>query len=786
MKKKLLFIATTLFVAMLSNPSTSKIKPSEAIKRAAAPEGTIVTYQGFNNDGTQSKSIVSGDTKDIIDGNDETSCRFYRPANGDYIQLEFPQEIEIKDVRIQYAINNDSEWIRGAYLKYSKNGEDFEQIEEKSQPNDQYRSTIVDLRNSPITAKYLRLEVFNTVGWVNIADFSVNNLTDDTPILTVKGFTMHSGQQYDMIDGKEDSYCQFERHSGEKVPKDTYYIQLEFLEEIEIRDLRVKYYDEFLENLDVEYSIDGSTYEDIDKFNSLSMTNAINTPAVIDLRNKPIEVKYLKFYYIEAELPHWFSIAEISWNTLSDETPSIVAKDTIETYRGGLYNLIDGNEDTFCWFNGRPSEILIDYHKTFEIRDIKIMTGKSDNGDTMKGILEYSNDNIYWEQIGEFSGVETLIDLIDKPISARYLKLKDNANIPDWVAIKEVEVNIIDKTITAEGDFVSADGGEWNNPMNMIDGDLDTAMWYDWNFSMGSSFILDLRKQQTVNNIAFFQGGYTYEKVEKRANEDAFEIACVYYSSDKSEWIPVGEKTYNNQYEIFIDLSENPIEARYIKVESQADLNGTGVVVREFAVNFEKVDLNFSIDKKDSYTYTGEQIIPSYALELPFGIKAETTFKDGKTPIKPGNYEMTITTSESKAYNSINETVNYTIMDTADHFLQSWDEMMKAVDGNICTYVGTTDNTLDELIDIYSNYLSKEDHEKVSSHVWNEESTIKETIDYIQLLKQTKTNSPENGSMSLFVKQISGSNVIIPITIVIAMVSTALFYFVEKRKKEND
>lgn len=793
MKKSILMTVAMLFVAMMANNASTINATSKStnVKKIAAPEGTKVTYKGFNTEQESNGKIQSGTLEDIIDGDDSTSCRFLRPAKGDYIQLEFSEVKQVGDIRVQYVVNELGEWLRKATIEYSVDGDTFKALDQLSQPNEKYRSTVIDIRDNPIEARFLRLVVAQVNGWVNISDFSINNLTEDTPIITTSGFSIvtseplegeYSYQLYNMIDGDDSTYCRFSR------PETGNYIQLQFLKEIEISDVSVQYYlndkNEYLNYGTIEYSIDGNNFNPLDDYSYLSMPGSSKFNSVIDVRNNPKMVKYLRLKVVEPK--GWVNVAEIRYNTLPAETPFVI-QNSVKPYRGGLYSLIDGQDDTFCWFNGKPSNIVIDYQKSMEIRDVTVLTGKDDGGDTMKGILEYSQDNLSWDQIGEFEGAETVFDFVDTPINARYLRLVENGST-GWVAVKEIKINSIPTAVKVEGDFKSANSGSWNVPENMIDGDLDTVMWYDWRFTKGSSIILDLRELTTVKNVAFFQGGYTYADGVKKANDDMFDSARVYYSTDNIEWVRVNGLVYYNTAEIFIDLSDAPIEARLIKVESGENSNSTGVVIREFAVNFEKVDIPFSVDNKSVYSYTGEQIIPEYTLDIPYGIKAKVAIKDNKLPVKPGEYEMIISTEESKAYNTINGTYKYVILDTYDHFIESWNAMLSAVDGNICEYLKMSgDNALTEIIDVYNNYLSVEDYDKVTNYRWNEESTIKETLDYLEIAGNLEDYKDyNNDAYSLLIgNQVQTLSIAITIGIM-AVLAVAVYYTIEKRKNARD
>lgn len=256
-------------------------------------------------------------------------------------------------------------------------------------------------------------------------------------------------------------------------------------------------------------------------------------------------------------------------------------------YQGSLDLISDGDDSTYCWFGSAPSSsafVRLDFRKEVEIKDIRVLFGNANgNGDFMNGVIRYSLDGVNFTTIQSLTGSLTIVDLRDAPIMARYLDIY-NTGTETWVSIKDISINrISDDQVKISYNAGVADEGlpivdSQAHPVeHMIDGDPTTYTWFDWHSPAGSYIVLDYRSSQTVRNI------YLYQGVDEHPG-DYFESVSFFYSLDGETYFPIGEATYEDQKDIFIDLSSSLIEARYIKVVSN-HRNSNGVTIKEFGIN---------------------------------------------------------------------------------------------------------------------------------------------------------------------------------------------------------
>ena len=252
-------------------------------------------------------------------------------------------------------------------------------------------------------------------------------------------------------------------------------------------------------------------------------------------------------------------------------------------YEGTLDNMVDGDDSTYCWFEGRPENnatIRIDLGKIEKITDIRVLFGNPTGGDYMKGILEVSVDAKTYIEVGSLNGIENVIDLRDTPINARFLLLR-NTNTGTWVSIKEVSINTIDPNapvVSYQGlDYVSSYAANGLN--NMLDKDMNTYTWFDWRAEPGSFVQIDYRNVIEINNVVFYQNHSEHAG-------DYFRDCSFYYSLDGVSWKLIGNDNYLGVTDIVIDLSSNPIKARYIKVQTNIRTD-YGVTIKEFGVNYD-------------------------------------------------------------------------------------------------------------------------------------------------------------------------------------------------------
>ena len=403
----------------------------DAMLRLGLPTGIV--YGGFPG------GINQGAIENIMDGDDETFCWFSgRPEADAFIRIDLASVQEIRDIRILAGNASGGDLMKG-FVEYSLDAKSYTQI-----GTFKGTETIIDIRENPVEARFIRLRNNNTGNWVSIKEVSFNNLSMDAiNSLTYDGFNngIEQGILDYMIDGNEDTYCWFGRSSADA------YVRWDLGELKEITSIDVLMGNDnggdIMQGV-IEYSVDGENYSIAEYLGGKART-------IADLRDEPIFARYIRLR--NGSKVSWIAIREIAINTLTENDPPVVSATRIITFdgfgsgiqQGSLEYIIDGDEDTFCWFGRTTADAYIRYDlkSIMQVTSIEILMGNATGGDIMHGTIEYSEDGINYTPIGELKGdARTTLDLRSTPINARYIRFKNNGRV-SWVAVREITISTL-------------------------------------------------------------------------------------------------------------------------------------------------------------------------------------------------------------------------------------------------------------------------------------------------------------------------------------------------------
>jgi hyaluronoglucosaminidase len=112
-------------------------------------------------------------------------------------------------------------------------------------------------------------------------------------------------------------------------------------------------------------------------------------------------------------------------------------------HQGVLENLTDGNDDTYVWFDGYPTEgtfVRIDFGEVKKVTNIRIRSGNASDGDIWTGaVVEYSENGVDYQEAGSISGTETILTIPESYV--RYIRIRQKSGKSEtWVAIKEISI----------------------------------------------------------------------------------------------------------------------------------------------------------------------------------------------------------------------------------------------------------------------------------------------------------------------------------------------------------
>ena len=275
-------------------------------------------------------------------------------------------------------------------------------------------------------------------------------------------------------------------------------------------------------------------------------------------------------------------------NLINDENDINTGKPSGIKYYGfnGIYSgtvdyMIDGDDSTYCWFDGTPSDdayIRYDIGELIEIKDISVhFANANGDGDIFFSEVLVSADGRDYTKIGDTNMVNSVIDLRTSPKQGRYIKFL-NSNTETWVSVAEIKLNALPELsgiVALSG--ISLEPSVSTSLDYMLDGDLSTYTWFEINKSSTCSITIDFLKEQDINNIVCYMTKFD-------SPYDMFYDVSFFYSLDNETFVLVGDENYKDTREIIIDLSSASIKARYIKLVSNSS-SPYGVVIREFNIN---------------------------------------------------------------------------------------------------------------------------------------------------------------------------------------------------------
>lgn len=269
-------------------------------------------------------------------------------------------------------------------------------------------------------------------------------------------------------------------------------------------------------------------------------------------------------------------------------------------YDGKIENIVDGKADTFIW-NGQYEAVdqyyQISLSKPTTIYGVDILNGTPSKKDDTFGTakVQYTTDGTTWKDINnktygpyaesvKISGIE-----IDNVVGLRYICTETGSG-NKWPAMREFSIATSPQELevpTFTSEVIRTTNG-WSiygndKESNLIDGDETTGVHYNVrqsgdpaNTTIPGDYVgVKLSEPIILGKIKILQG-------HNADTGDWFKDATLEYSLDGTNYTPI--KEYKNEKEIRVDLSDQEIEAQYVRLRNNVN-QGTWIGFREFEVN---------------------------------------------------------------------------------------------------------------------------------------------------------------------------------------------------------
>lgn len=404
---------------------------------------------------------------------------------------------------------------------------------------------------------------------------------------------------------------------------------------------------EFPEQFTFEYSIDGSTYMDIETVTS-------NTKREYDkVLTESVQAQYIKFTVPKADVGRTIRVREIEvYGTFAGYgTKNLALNKTVTASNGkNGYGMTDGDttvgngatetsKGAWTYNSAKEQNAVIDLGAVYSIKQINAYFGNSDATGTNKPetgfSIEYSLDNTTYSAFATVADDKVQKDHVfnlSETVNARYVKLIINATATTTartIRVRELEVygSPIAITNAAQNGGATVTATVQDGLANgLIDGDTTTASKatataagaWTYNGTQEQNAVVDLGAAYSINQINAYFG---YKADGKDKPDTGFSIE---YSLDGV--------TYTNLTAVAeapsdytLKLSET-INARYIKliINKAATETARTIRVRELEVYGSVNELYYTKAEGDTTSYT----ICNYSDSLKNVVVIKATYAD--------------------------------------------------------------------------------------------------------------------------------------------------------------
>ncbi len=437
------------FLRLVSTSATGYMALREVyVNSLGGHTGPIISYRDFGTPDTADGYPGSNNVYNVFDGNKETVACFNKSgrADGGYVTIDMMKTESVSAIRVLTGKPNGGDSFSG-HIEISENGDDFVRV------GDLTGADTVTALTDPVNARYIRI-VMDTqpAGWAAIREVYVNDLGGLRPsVITYENFGAPStadgypgsNNVMNLFDGDKDTVACFNKDGR----ADGGFVKIDMLKAEEISLMRVivgKPDGGDVFNGHVELSADGVSWTQAGALQGSDTVLEIATP---------VSARYIKIV-MDTQPVGWAAIREVFVNDIGN-LPAIVRNHNFGNLAEGtsVYNMLDGNDDTFAWFDKPHKDgddlpyVELDYMEAKVMTTVGVKVGKwreEDGGgsfvDAFNGSVEWSLDGVEWHKLMDIDDYDNSITLIAaNKVTARYLRIYSNVS-GGWEAIREVSV----------------------------------------------------------------------------------------------------------------------------------------------------------------------------------------------------------------------------------------------------------------------------------------------------------------------------------------------------------
>ncbi len=416
----------------------------------------------------------TGSLSNVLDGNESTEVVYKNPNQifvDDYIGVTYSRAIEIHDVKfVTGTTANPNDTFTNAVLEYTADGKTWEAVPGVAEFTG--NKAILEAHNLNLTAKGIRLRATiqrdNT--WFGIREIYVNDLPEEEipdsnapltgTVQKTSGYAVYEGPETKLTDGKDDTYVWYSNPGDASNVND--YIGLDLGGVYQIGRVRVVVGHDGTsgdkwKQYHIAYSEDGTTWEHLS-----SIIGAETGKDIVEVDLQGARARYVRIIN-DAYKKVWCYFSEFQVYPYVEDHTSIIRTDRWTVYQGSESNLLDGNDNTFVWYdpdgsdNSTGDDSLVGDYIGLNLGEVK-QVGKvrfvigHDGGDkwkkyhlefTAEAEPDFSSASEDWTTVHSFTGAASGKDVVEVNlggVEARYVRMVNDEQCGCWVKFSEITV----------------------------------------------------------------------------------------------------------------------------------------------------------------------------------------------------------------------------------------------------------------------------------------------------------------------------------------------------------
>lgn len=409
----------------------------------------------------------TGSLSNVLDGNESTEVVYKNPNQifvDDYIGVTYSRAIEIHDVKfVTGTTANPRDTFTNAVLEYTADGKTWEAVPGVDEFTG--NQAILEAHNLNLTAKGIRLRATtqrdNT--WFGVREIYVNDLPEEEDpgiqplsgtVQKTSGYGVYAGSETKLTDGNDDTYVWYS--TPDDISKANDYIGLDLGSVQKIGRVRivvgssdgnadkwVKYH--------VSYSENGTDWQNLPE----------SSAQIVDVDLEGASARYIRLVNDE-QVNKWCRFSEFQVYPYVEDHTEVIRTDRWTVYQGFESNLLDGDDNTFIWYDPDGSGnttgddslvgdyIGLDLGEVKQVGKVRFVVGNEGSDKWTKYHLEFTADpepdfstSEDWTTVQSFTGAASGKDIVEVNlggVEAQYVRMVNDERCGCWVKFSEITV----------------------------------------------------------------------------------------------------------------------------------------------------------------------------------------------------------------------------------------------------------------------------------------------------------------------------------------------------------